>query len=317
MLLILTNSQDATAEFLVPVLYRQGIDFLRFDTDRSVQATRLGYQAGRPILSLGGRQFSPDDFRNVWYRRPGKLCHEVFGDSGDGAFAYGEWAEALEGFLAHIPMERWMNYPAHNVAASHKIEQLTTARALGLTAPATLMTQDADELCAFYAEQDGKVVAKPMASGYVKSAKGEVCSLVYTNRVRPLHLQNLSDVSACPTLFQQYIEKQHDVRITIVDGYVHAVALIAREPDGRQRCDVRRNNMADVSYRTVSVPSEVERGLTALAAYYSLRFAAIDMAVGKDGNWYFFEVNPNGQWAWLDEAGVTDIAATFVKAFAP
>ena len=39
------------------------------------------------------------------------------------------------------------------------------------------------------------------------------------------------------------------------------------------------------------------------------------MAIGTDGNWYFFEINPNGQWAWLDSDGGTNIAGSFIRAF--
>jgi hypothetical protein len=59
----------------------------------------------------------------------------------------------------------------------------------------------------------------------------------------------------------------------------------------------------------------VERRLLTLAADYGLRFAAIDMAVALTGEWVFFEVNPNGQWAWLDLVGASDIASSFVRAF--
>jgi hypothetical protein len=37
------------------------------------------------------------------------------------------------------------------------------------------------------------------------------------------------------------------------------------------------------------------------------------MAFTKDYKWVFFEVNPNGQWAWLDLEGVTDIASLLLK----
>src|SRR5581483_9580101 len=167
-----------------------------------------------------------------------------------GKFIVGEWAEALEGFFAHIPKEKWMNHPANNVAASHKVDQLTTAQAFGFNVPSTIVTQDGDELRAFYTKHDGRIIVKPMASGYVERADGERDSLVYTNIVQLHHLENLDDLTACPTLFQQCIEKKSDVRITVVAEDIHSVELMAKEPDGSQRCDIRRNNMEDVEYRT-------------------------------------------------------------------
>ena len=49
--------------------------------------------------------------------------------------------------------------------------------------------------------------------------------------------------------------------------------------------------------------------------HYELRFGAIDMVVSAAGDWYFLEINPNGQWAWLDMTAGTNIAASFLQAF--
>ncbi len=57
--------------------------------------------------------------------------------------------------------------------------------------------------------------------------------------------------------------------------------------------------MEDVSYRVIDLPPEGQSKIRALMAHYGLRFAAIDMAVDTEGKWFFLEVNPNGQWAWI------------------
>jgi glutathione synthase/RimK-type ligase-like ATP-grasp enzyme len=288
---------------------------LRFDTDGSLPGTRLSYEGGTPVLEVDGIQYEPNRFTNVWYRRPERFRSELLDDTPEGRFVYGEWVEALEGFFGHIDQDRWINHPSRNVAASHKIEQLTTARALGFRIPDTLVTQDAGKLRAFFSKHDGKIIVKPMVSRYVERPDGQMKSLVYTNKVDASHLEKLDDLPASPTLFQQRIDKSRDVRITVVGEHIHAVALTAREPDGSQRCDIRRNNMEDVEYQEIACPAEVARGVKTLMGRYGLRFAAIDMAIGADGLWYFFEVNPNGQWAWLDLAGGMDIASSFVMVF--
>jgi hypothetical protein len=314
MLLILTNSLDATADYLVSVLNRHGIPFLRFDTNNDVPKITIHYSGDRPILQIDGRSYRPDDFSNVWYRRPERLQCHPFDSSPEGTYIVAEWAEALEGFFAQIPMKRWINHPSSNFSASHKIEQLSRAKSLGLLIPDTLVTQDAEQLRTFFAQHPVGIITKPMASGYVERPASEPDSLIYTNVVSAEHLSNLDDLANCPTLFQQLIAKRSDVRITILDDAIHAVMLIAREADGSQRCDVRRNNMDDVTYEAVTLPPDIQAKLKTLMAQYNLRFAAIDMAVGVDDRWYFFEINPNGQWAWLDLVAGMNIAGAFVEA---
>ncbi len=315
MLLILTNSLDVTADYLGSVLARRNVPFLRLDTDTALQHVGVEYEAGGPLVRLGGEWHPPERFTNIWYRRPERLRQVGAAQTPESKFVVEEWAEALEGFLAHIEEARWMNHPSRNVLASHKLEQLSRANSFGLRTPETLVTQDPDRFREFYTRHRGAVIVKPMASGYVERHEEERDSLVYTNRVGPEHLNDLDDLRGCPTLFQRLIEKACDVRITVVDGDMYSVELTAREPDGSQRCDIRRNNMDDVSYRAITLPDEVRAKVAALVASYRLRFAAIDMAVTPAGEWVYFEVNPNGQWAWLDLCGATNIAASFVSAF--
>jgi hypothetical protein len=315
MLLVLTNSEDATADYLLSRLIEASVPFVRIDTDAVLKRIGLSYQPGKPSLRIDDRWYEPTDFSSVWYRRPERLVSEQMPDSPERSSVLDEWSESLEGFFAHIPMTRWMNYPAANALASRKLEQLTRAQQHGLTIPDTIVTQDAETLRSFFSKHKGEVIVKPMGRAYIKRPDEENDSLIFTNPVRECDLQDLTDLAQCPTLFQQAVRKESDIRITVVDADVHAIELIAKDDDGKQRCDIRRYNMADVAYRVISLPEEVKAGLRRLINYYGLRFAAIDMAVTKDGQWFFFEINPNGQWAWLDLCGGASIHNSFITSF--
>lgn len=312
MLLILSNSRDATVDYLAPILRQNGIEFLRFDTDTALQDIQFHYAAGRPILRFERKEYHPSQFGTVWYRRPEELKAPFLDSSPESKFIGDEWAEALEGFFAHISLKRWINHPSCNFCASHKLEQLSSAQSIGLLVPDTLVTHDEQQLLDFAARHPRGIITKPMATGYVKRPDDQMDSLIYTNVVSADHLSHLDDLGTCPTLFQELIEKRSDVRINILDYTVHAVELIAKEADGAQRCDIRRNNMDDVAYRPIAIPRPIQEKLMALLVQYNLRFAAIDMAITVDGQWYFFEINPNGQWAWLDLVAGTNIADAFV-----
>lgn len=238
-----------------------------------------------------------------------------FDGTPEGLYILSEWTEIFEGFFSHIPKDRWMNHPARNAAASHKISQLTTASDLGFRVPETLVTQSAEMARNFFYKNKGEVIVKPMARGYVERPENQNDSIIYTNRVLESHLDRLDDLSACPALFQHFVPKEFDVRITVVDSEIHAVSLKAKDTNGVQRCDIRRDNMSDVLYETMTLPDRVEQAVRHLMRLYELRFSAIDMAVTNDGEWYFLEINPNGQWAWLDLCAGQRIIESFAKAF--
>jgi glutathione synthase/RimK-type ligase-like ATP-grasp enzyme len=315
MLLIITNSKDATADYLTEVLHRSGIAFVRFDTDKSLEGAVLEYAANTPRLALGGALYTPDLFDHVWYRRPERLKLPQAADAPESKFLADEWSEALEGYFAHIPQAKWMNHPAYEAGAAHKLEQLSRAKGLGFRVPATLVTQNPDEARRFYRLHGGWLVVKPLARGHVEKGGPGLDTVIFTNRVRAEDLEDCDELARCPTLFQEEIHKRLDVRITVVDSDIHAVGLSAPDSDGRQRCDIRRNNMDDVAYTPLALPTSVEGCIRSLMQSYNLRFSAIDMAVTEDGQWVFFEINPNGQWAWTDLEGVTNIAASFAKSF--
>lgn len=315
MRIVLTNAEDATAAYLCAKLEQSGVSFQRIDTDTLISRSRLSYTPSCPALSLDGQWYQPLQIDHIWYRRPEKLKNSRFAESPEDQYTLREWSEGFENFFSHVPEQRWMNHPSVNAAASHKLQQLTVAADLGFRIPDTLVTQDRDEFLKFFRKHGEQVIVKPLSTGYIERPADQNDSLIYTNRVSRERFPTLENLSLCPTLFQQFIRKDCDVRITVVDGEVHAVKLFGRENDGTQRCDIRRYNMADVKYERTQLPSDIQSAVLRMMKNYRLRFGALDMAIDLDGHWYFFEINPNGQWAWLDLCGATAIAESFIRSF--
>jgi len=312
--LILSNSTDATADYLCERLALAHVAYCRFDTDTALATIRLALTDGNLRLSWNGQTLRPCVISSVVYRRPKPFVPPVSGDTAQQSHASDEWAEALEGFLAHVPPEKWINYPPRNFIASHKVEQLTRARKCGLLVPEWVVTNDAIEAKLFLIAHGPELVAKPLASGYIERSNPVDDTLIYTQSINQSHEHLFHRLPSCPVLFQARVKKATDVRMVVVDGRITAVSLMAKDPDGSQRVDIRRDNMQDVRYAPLSVPAHVAHGVDRLMRGYGLRFAAIDFAIDSDGRWTFFEVNPNGQWAWLDLAGASDIGASFIEA---
>jgi glutathione synthase/RimK-type ligase-like ATP-grasp enzyme len=312
--LILSNSTDATADYLCERLARAEVAYCRFDTDTALATIRLTLTDGSLQLSWNGHTIHPSDIGTVVYRRPKPFMPPVGGDTAQQNHASDEWAEALEGFLAHVAPEKWINYPPRNFMASHKVQQLTRASECGLMVPKWIVTSDPEDAKRFLNTHGPELIAKPLASGYIEREASVDDTLIYTQSINECHANLFSRLSVCPVLFQARVNKATDVRMIVVDDHITAVSLTASDADGSQRLDIRRYNMRDVRYAPMSVPSHVAHGIRQLMRGYGLRFAAIDFAVDSGGRWTFFEVNPNGQWAWLDLAGASDVGASFVDA---
>ncbi len=313
---ILSNSFDVTADYVCSRLEQNQLDYIRLNTDQLVKNTQLLYKLNSFSLVINNRILRLDDIRSMWCRRPQSLGFKenTTFEKGDKTHSISEWSAAIEGFLAHIPIKLWINHPSNNALAMSKLEQLSRANRLGLTIPKTLVTQSFEETMEFWKECKGSLVVKPISHGYIERDNSNEDTLIFTNEVTLAQLSENQDLlSLCPTLFQEKVKKIYDVRINIIDEKVIAVALYASEQDKLQAIDIRRNNMENVRYQLIVLPSYIENKVLELCQSYKLRFATVDMAFTKDYNWVFFEINPNGQWAWLDLEGVTDIASSLLK----
>ena len=313
MLLVLTSSGDATADYLLGRLQRYRSRTIRIDTDRVVGSLQIEVSPETAYLRAGGSKIDARQISSIWLRRPKPLFVKGAEDAGEGSHLAGEWAESLENFLAFVRRERWFNHPSANATASRKLTQLHHAKRVGLIVPETVLTQDPEVVRTLWENHQGRVVVKPVNSGFIERMDGRL-SLIYTNSLQEHHLAAEDLIRACPVLYQEEVDKDLDVRVTWVDGQISAVAM--RNPHTK-KIDIRRDNMAHVEYEAVAVPAIVETGIRALMSHFGLRFAALDFGLKPSGDWVFFEINPNGQWAWLDLAGGMDLWKMFELSFFP
>jgi hypothetical protein len=104
-------------------------------------------------------------------------------------------------------------------------------------------------------------------------------------------------------LFQQRVDKVADVRLTAVGEHLFAVRI-----DGAQGLDWRRDYDA-LSYTLIETPPEVANGVRAYLDAFGLVFAAFDFGLDVQGRHWFYECNPNGQWAWFPDEITEQITA--------
>lgn len=313
--IILSNSRDETADYLESRLSNAGVPVLRLNTD-CISEDAWGYHNGIPLLYLSNGQIkSPSNFKHVVFRRPHPVRVASCGDAAQQNHMSEEWSECLEGFLGLIPLKNWFNHPSRNYIASHKLEQLYRAAHFGLSVPDSVVTSKPEIAHAFFLkyESDG-IVAKTLSGGWFEREYPWEDSMVHTVEISSDHEKIFQSLPLCPVLFQKKIDKQIDIRVIVIDDSITAVGMRAFDGE-KQRLDIRRNLMNDVSYSKVIIPDQIREAILMIVKSYELRFAALDFALDISGNWIFFEINPNGQWAWLDFDGETDIAQTFIEIF--
>jgi hypothetical protein len=98
-------------------------------------------------------------------------------------------------------------------------------------------------------------------------------------------------------LFQAQVPKVADVRAVVVGEQVFSARISA--PPGVVDW---RSEYQSLTYEQVTCPNAIRGALARFLAGFGLRFGAFDFAVTADDAWWFLECDPNGQWAWLEDA---------------
>lgn len=305
--LVLTDPYDITADHVVDELNRRGHPVFRcdpgeFPTRLSVTARFERGWTGR--LQLPERSASLDEIGCAYYRRPSTFELPDHLGEHEQRWARREARRGLGGLLAALP--RWLNHPSAIAAAEYKPVQLQAAARTGLAVPATIITNDPAHARAFVASVESAIY-KPLAGGAVSEAAEH--KLTYTNRVTADEIDD--SVAGTAHLFQAWVPKQYEIRLTVVDTVMFAVRIDAGSAAAHQDW---RSDYPSLRYHLVDVPDDVRAAVAMLVDGLDLRFAAIDFVVDHDGRWTFLEVNPNGQWAWLEAATGAPIASAIADA---
>src|SRR5262245_40822212 len=96
-------------------------------------------------------------------------------------------------------------------------------------------------------------------------------------------------------LTQRRITTTTHVRLTVVNGIMFAARIDSPHLDWCR-------DPAQCRYQAITTPGETARAVRRLMALLRLRYAAVDFAVDAAGRWWFLEINPNGQFLWIEHA---------------
>ena len=322
--LIVTHSNDNDSVTRVAeAIARKGGHAIRFDTDRyptDVRLTAYYGNAGDERLTLTNEdgEFDLREVTAIWHRRLSfgvQLPAEL--DSQLRHASIGEARAAAHGMLASLKCFR-MDHLRHIRHAENKQLQLQVARELGLDTPRTLTTNDPAAVRAFAKSCDDGMVTKMLSSFAIYDEGKEL--VVFTNPVKPEDLEDLSGLHLCPATFQELLSKSLEIRVTVVGQHVMSAAVDSQVSE-RATHDWRRDGLRMIQdWRPYQLPSEVEEKVLRLMDYFSLNYGAIDIILTPDNRHVFLELNPSGEFFWLERTPglpISDAIADVLLAQSP
>lgn len=294
-ILVVSYPGEEHTELVVAELARTGrevvqIDLADFPTRRAIEARWGNSSEPEFWIEHDGRHVNLVHARAVWWRRVNNFLVDPsihFGERS--AFAQSETSQAVYGILDSLSCP-WVNPREADAAAHHKPYQWTLAHQLGLNLPPTLVTTDVKAARAFIdSMRPRRVVFKAFLAAIQEWRE--------TRLVEQEDLNRLDLVRFAPVLFQQYVPGV-DLRITMVGSQIFAAEIDVRNTS--YEFDMRMV-VGEGTMNAVTLPASVETKLRNLMQRLGLLYGAIDMRRTDDGEYVFLEVNPAGQWLFVEQ----------------
>lgn len=300
-ILILSNKNDVTTDLVENKLRDFNVNYLRFNTECFTKniTSSLKLTNKEKKATIYFPKFSIEDvqIKSVWYRRPKlpKLVSILNNDEKE--FANREINSFFLNLYSYLADSRWVNNPFKLYLAERKIYQLKIAVDCGFDIPDTSLTNDYDSFRKFIKINNNKIIAKPLSNG--SYGKGDTYAIFTSDLEKQKYISSKKIIKQSPFILQEKIQKKYDIRVTVFGNILFAHKILTSSND---LIDWRAAEFSEVEYSRIDIPKKIKNGIINYMKRMELLYGAIDFIVDKDGKWVFIEINPSGQFAWLQIA---------------
>lgn len=310
--IVITQPGDDTTGPVSDELEQLGVSLVTFDTSAFPMECSLTARHGpgewEILIDLGDRALDLGEVRSIWVRRPTPFLFPEGMTAHEREFADREAQLGIGGLLRSFG-GAWVNHPEASTRADFKPLQLSAAANCGFDTPRTLITNDPAACESFFDSCPSGIIYKTFGGGYLQSSDGTPWCL-YTSEVSSEDLLQAEHVRHTTCLFQEAVESKGDIRVTVIGDEVFAVEICCESVPPKLR-DWRAD--PDAAYFVHELPDSVAGMAKALLASFGLSFGALDLALMPDGRYVFFELNPGGEWLWLEQETALPMAAAMAK----
>jgi len=313
--LIITNDHDEHASAVIDELTRRNVPVFRFHPEELPHTSSVSIEIrGGEIhgeIRNAHRSVAFDDICAAWYRRSRNLFGEPPSMTSERLDQYVRaQSNATLTALCDSLDTLWVSHPARLRNAEVKALQLANASKAGLLTPLTLISNSPSAAQAFVESLgDTECAIKPLIAMGVTDDLGYRLPLTTTlPKGHPL-----DSVALAPNMFQPYVDKAFELRCVVIGEEIFCARIDSQSSEITRR-DWRAGDWkgTELEQSPFTLPDHVGQAILRLMRSFQINFASIDMIVTPSGEFVFLELNPNGQWLWLE----IDLGLPLVSAMA-
>jgi len=316
MILILSQSEfEFSTIKIIDWLENIGAEYFRINGEDLVNGN-LKVQVNERVISLNGVQLQDKEVKVVFNRRwlnIESLINHPVAEEQNGS-NYFKVVQSLRNEITCLSQYLYDLYRdaiwVPEFKSVNKLKVLDAALHEGLKVPNTEIYTRKKDLQNFF-DTKSKIITKSISDIYPIGNRHEVKSYL-TKRLNQSEINDIPD-SFYPSLFQAEVEKEYEIRTFYFFGKFYSVAIFSQF-DRSTSVDYRNYNYTKPNKTELyMLPHDIELKLKRMMDKIGLNTGSIDIIKSTDGEYYFLEVNPVGQFGAFNDIMSVDIFKTIAE----
>lgn len=292
--LIISSTIDYSTDLVCYRLLNAGKSFYRLNRDEfSKHRIEVDLQKKDMIIEIENKVYIAnfERLKGIYFRAPVFLRTQSKKKlTLNEQLERNQWSSFLRNLIV-FRNAFWINNPVDIYRAENKMFQLCIAQECGFKIPRTMITNSSN----IQISNSSKYIIKSLDTALFFDIDNKREMFTYSNVVSGEELKEY-DLKQAPIFVQEFLEPKIDCRITYVKGKTFSVKIL------KDKVGVYgdwRFNKDQLDYVIFDLPDNVQCSICRLMDKLSLSFGGIDLAL-VDDDYYFIEVNPTGEWGWLE-----------------
>ena len=285
MILIISNNNERTTMMIIKWLLATKKKFIRIHED---EVFEIKTENKKIFLESDRNSFFLDEITSVWYRR-GRLKIKRLRYENSSVNAHmNEVQHWLEDYVRTI-LETKKHINKESNSDINKLLVLEEAKKIGLEIPEYYLADNTDQV-----SLDKTIIKTIGGNPILDNIDKDLNGIMYTSTI-----QKREKAKFFITFFQDKIDKEFEIRTFYLNGKCYSMAIFSQN-DEQTKTDFRKYNLEkpnrNIPY-TLSI--DIEEKIHLLMQILDLNCGSLDFIKGKDGKFYFLEVNTIGQFLGL------------------
>lgn len=300
-ILIVADQEDLHADCIVSKAREHGHEVVRVSPAHDYGEAFSFNSSNTTSVEVGGKSLTTSEISGVFGRVAIERLSECFSPrNAIERYSIEEESVAWLTALLLLPETIWMNSPRYELWADVKPLSLKKASRIGLRVPDFLITNSVSKVHSFC--QNRTVVIKTLSDAsfarqnsiYLSVPELGEFDVPGTRIFRPEEV-DWGRFDGTPFLLQNYIRRTEEYRVTVIDSTAFtALAVVPSE-----RIDIKEYKFP--CYTASNIPKREELLLVELSKALGLRICTFDILRSQEGELFLVDINPGGNWLWLDQ----------------